>query len=193
MTTILTVLTDGFADWETALLNGAARGYYGVSTLYAVPGGTPVTSAGGMMVTPQIALEDADIETIDAIIVCGGTAWQRPGAPDIGPLVKAAREKGKLVGAICDGTVALARTGVLDNVQHTSNGAGYLDGTGYAGAPLYRDVMNAVADDGVVTASATAPVSFMAEVMRALGFADANLDFFLDMHAAQHQPHAKAA
>ena len=39
MTTIVTVLTDGFADWETALLNAAARSYYGIETLFAAPGG----------------------------------------------------------------------------------------------------------------------------------------------------------
>lgn len=186
MTTILTILTEGFADWETALLNGAARGYYGVATLYATPGGRPVTSSGGMEVNAGLALEVVDIGTLDAVIVCGGTAWQRPGAPDIAPLVHAAHASGKVVGAICDGTVALARTGLLDDVKHTSNGAGYLDSTGYKGSALYQDVMHAVTDGRIVTASATAPVSFMADVMRALGLADANLDFFLDMHAAQH-------
>src|SRR5690606_21429274 len=113
---------------------GAARGYYDVATLFAAPGGRTVTSAGGMKVTPGIALEDVDLDAIDAVIVCGGTAWQRPGAPDIGPLLRAARARDKVIGAICDGTVAAARTGVLDTVRHTSNGAGYLDGTGYAGA-----------------------------------------------------------
>lgn len=35
MTTILTILTEGFADWETALLNAGARQYYGITTLFA--------------------------------------------------------------------------------------------------------------------------------------------------------------
>jgi len=186
MTTILTILTEGFADWETALLNGAARGYYGVVTRYAAPGGRPVRSAGGMTVTPDLALEEIDLDTFDALIVCGGTAWQAPGAPDIGPLLRAAHGAGKIVGAICDGTVAAARSGILDGVRHTSNGAGYLDATGYRGSSLYEDVMHAVSDGGVVTASATAPVSFMAGIMQTLDLADDNLGFFLDMHAAQH-------
>lgn len=193
MTTILTILTEGFADWETGLLNGAARSYYGVETRYASPGGRPVTSSGGLRATPDFALEDIDPASFDAVVVCGGTAWQGPEAPDIGPLLRAARQDGKIVAAICDGTIAAARAGVLDDVRHTSNGADYLDGTGYAGKALYEDVMRAVRDGSVVTASATAPVSFMAEVMRALGLADANLDFFLEMHAAEHRPRAEAA
>ena len=55
MTRILTILTEGFADWETSLLNAAARSFYGVETQYATPGGRPVTSSGGMVVTPGLA------------------------------------------------------------------------------------------------------------------------------------------
>ena len=37
MTRIVTILTEGFADWETALLNAVARSYYKVETNYATP------------------------------------------------------------------------------------------------------------------------------------------------------------
>lgn len=193
MIKIVTILTEGFADWETGLLNGAARGFYGVETAYAAPGGNPITSTGGMKVVPDLALEDIDVNDLDALIVCGGTAWQQPSAPDLTRLLNDAHKAGKVVGAICDGTVAAARTGLLDNLAHTSNGAGYLDESGYTGKAHYRDVPQAVSDNKVVTASATAPVSFMAEIMRALGLGDAELDFYLGMHAAQHAPRARAA
>src|SRR5688572_60649 len=124
MTKIVTILTEGFADWETGLLNGAARGFYGVETAYATPGGKPVTSSGGMKVSPDVALEDIDVDQLDALIVCGGTAWQQAGAPDLSALLAAAEARGKVIGVICDGTVAAARTGLLDHVAHTSNGAG---------------------------------------------------------------------
>ena len=68
-------------------------------------------------------------------------------------LLHRANEAGKVIGAICDGTVAAARTGLLDNVAHTSNGAGYLDETGYKGKSHYRDVPHAVADKRIVTAA----------------------------------------
>lgn len=186
MTTILTLLTPGFADWETALLNAVAHSFYGVATRFATPGGQPVTSSGGMTVIPDLAMEDIDVADIDALIICGGTIWTSPEAPDISALVGKARQARKLVAGICDGTRALARTGLLDGVAHTSNGAGYLDDTGYGGTARYRDVPYAVSEDGVITAAATAPVSFMAEVLRALGLADDNLDVYLGMHAAEH-------
>ncbi len=193
MTKIVTILTEGFADWETGLLNGAARNFYGVETQFTTPGGKPVRSTGGMKVAADIALEDIDVDALDALIVCGGTAWQQPDAPDLKGLLNAAEAKGKVIGVICDGTVAAARTGLLDQVAHTSNGAGYLDNTGYAGKARYRDVPHAVTDGRIVTAPGTAPVSFMAAIMRALGIGGDELDFSLGLHAAQHGGRQAAA
>ena len=185
MTTIVTVLTEGFADWETTLLNAVAHAFYKVDTSHATPGGKPVTSAGGMRVIGDFAMEDIDVEAVDAVVFCGGSAWQSPGAPDIAKLAKAAAKKGRIVAAICDGTVALAKTGLLDDVDHTSNGAGYLDVTDYKGKSHYRDVPHAVVDGRIITAPGTAPVSFMAEVMKALGKGDQDLDYYVGLHAAQ--------
>jgi putative intracellular protease/amidase len=185
MTTIVIVLTEGFAEWETTLLGAVAKGFYGVDVRYATPAGAMVTSNGGMKVIPDTALEEADVAALDALVVSGGTIWQSAEAPDLGDLLRAAKAAGKVIGLVCDATVAGARAGILDTVGHTSNGAGYLDSTGYAGGPLYRDVPHAVADQNVVTASASAPVSFMQEIMRAIGKGDDNLDDYVAMHAAQ--------
>lgn len=186
MTTIVIILTEGFADWETTLLGAVAHGFYKADVRYAAPGGRQVLSSGGMKVTPDMALEAVDVAALDALVVCGGTIWQTPEAPDLTHLLNDAQEYGKVVAAICDGTVAAARTGILDKVRHTSNGAGYLDASGYAGKALYQDVPHAMSDGRVVTASATAPVSFMAEVMKAVGLADEQLDYYVAMHAAQY-------
>jgi putative intracellular protease/amidase len=193
MTTLVTILTEGFADWETALLNAVAHGFYKAEVHYASPGGAPVTSAGGMRVTPGMAIEDIDLDNLDALVVSGGTIWQTPAAPDLKPLLTATKQQGKVIGVICDATVAAARTGILDDVRHTSNGPGYLDATGYKGAKLYQDVPQAVADRKIVTASATAPVSFMAEVMRQVGLADDQLDYYVGMHATQFGESKKQA
>lgn len=53
MTTIVTILTEGFADWETTLLNAVAHAFYKLETKYATPDGKPVTSAGGLRITPR--------------------------------------------------------------------------------------------------------------------------------------------
>lgn len=182
----ITILTENFADWETALINATARGYYGFETRFATPKGAPVTSFGGMSVTPQLALEAIRLDELDLLIVCGGTIWQTDQAPDIAALLAAAHERKIVIAGICDGTRALAQAGVLDKVLHTSNSAHNLAATRYAGGAYYRDVPYAVADQRVVTAPGTAPVSFTAEILRALGIDDDNLKAYLAMHGAEH-------
>ena len=49
---IAILLTEGFADWEFGLLAGAARGYYNIDTVFVSPGGSAVTSMGGLRVSP---------------------------------------------------------------------------------------------------------------------------------------------
>ena len=187
MTTIVTVLTPGFADWETALLNAVSHSFYGIETHFATPGGRPVISSGGMRVTPNLAIEAIDPSQLDALVVCGGEAWSKDDAPDLAELLRRTRDAGKTVAGICDGTLALARSGVLDAVAHTSNSTDNLTQTGYPGALHYQDQPSAVVDGKIVTAPGTAPVSFMAGVMETLGLKDDNLKFYLGLHAAEHK------
>ncbi|MGK5028525.1 type 1 glutamine amidotransferase family protein [Janthinobacterium sp. MDT1-19] len=192
MTRAITILTENFADWETALINSTARLYYGFYTQFATPGGLPVTSSGGMQVTPQLALEAISLDELDLLMVCGGSHWQSGKAPDLGPLLRAARDKSVVLAGICDGTSVLAQAGVLDNVRHTSNSADNLTHVGYAGAALYQDVPWAVADQRIITAPGTAPVTFTQEVLRALGIHDENLAAYLALHGAEHGKAAAA-
>jgi len=187
MAAIVTILTEGYADWETALLNAVARSYYEIETRFATPGGKPVTSSGGLRVTPDLAVEDIDVDAVDAVVVNGGTAWSASDAPDVGAVLIAARDAGKTVAGICDGTLVLARAGLLERVPHTSNSADNLSGTGYGGAAHYRDQPYAVVAERIVTAPGTAPVSFMAGVLETLGLRDGNLDYYVGLHAAEHR------
>ena len=187
MTTIVTILTEGYADWETALLNAAARQYYHADTKFATPDGKPVTSSGGMRVTPDMAVSDIDPQAIDALVVNGGTAWSQPDAPDIGAILRATNDAGKTVAGICDGTLTLAQAGLLDTIAHTSNSAENLPPTGYKGAAHYQDQPEAVLSGRIVTAPGTAPVSFMGAVMQTLGLRDENLNYYLAMYGAEHK------
>lgn len=193
MTEIVTILTQGFADWETTLLNAGARSFYGMHTAYATPDGLPVISAGGMKVMPDLAVAAIEPSQIDVLLVCGGAAWEQPDAPDITATLRAVHAAGGIVGGICAGTLQLARAGLLDTIPHTSNAPGFLDQTGYAGAALYRDGASAILADRVVTAPGTSPVSFMERVLAALGKSDENLAGYVGLHAAQFGAQGLAA
>ena len=192
MTTIVTILTPGYADWETALLNAGARSYYQVRTMFASPGGQEITSSGGLRVTPQLAVEEIDVETIDALVVNGGPIWSTPDAPDISAILRRAHEAGKTVAGICDGVLALARAGLLDTIPHTANGPESLPDTGYGGVAHFRDQPQAVLSGRVITAPGTAPVSFMGAVLESLGMRNGDLDFYLGLYGAEH-PVTRAA
>ncbi|MGA8136946.1 MAG: DJ-1/PfpI family protein [Pseudomonas gingeri] len=187
MTCAITILTENFSDWETALINSTGRGYYGFDTRFATSGGTQVTSSGGMIVTPHLAIEAIQLDELDLLIICGGTVWQTDQAPNITDLVIAAHERNIILAGICDGTRVLAQSGVLDNLRHTSNSAENLSKLNYGGAAYYQDVPYAIADKRVITAPGTAPVSFMAEILYTLGIGDENLKAYLAMHAAEHR------
>ncbi|MFH0884723.1 MAG: DJ-1/PfpI family protein [Candidatus Micrarchaeota archaeon] len=68
----------------------------------------------GLVITPDMAVYEANPEFFEAIVVVGG-----PGSPaladneDVKKLLIAANEKGKVMGGICLGPMALAKAGIL--------------------------------------------------------------------------------
>jgi putative intracellular protease/amidase len=183
MTKLVIFLTEGFADWETAHLAATARGWYGVEVVHTTLNGDPVTSAGGMTVQPALPLVGA-LDGADALVLCGGTAW-RTNPPEISPVLHAFHGP---ICAICDATRGLAKAGLLDVVSHTSNDAETLaDVADYKGAAHFTASPLAVRDGRIITAPGTAPVSFMAEVLAAVGLADDNLRFYRGLLATEHQ------
>jgi putative intracellular protease/amidase len=188
MTRALIVLTEGFADWECALLMAAGRAHLGLAVETASPDGGRVASQGGLAVTPDIALAAADPTRHDAIVLCGGEAWTAPSAPDMAGTLRAFAGAGRVVAGICAGTRPLAAAGLLDSRAHTSNAADFLAGVpGYGGAAHYRDGPRAVADGGVVTAPGTAPVSFAVAVLEALDLGSPDLTHYAGLFGAEHR------
>lgn len=185
MKTITIFLSEGFADWEAAHLAAAARGWYGMSLRYVTQDGAAVSSSGGMRVLPDGALGP---EVGEALVVVGAAAWASEAAPQIGPALRAAAERGAVVAGICAATRALASAGLLDGVRHTANAPQEVQQPGYGGAAHYVESAVAVRDGQIVTAPGTAPVSFMAEVLRALGLGSPDLDAYLGMLGAEHRP-----
>ena len=164
------VFIPAFADWEFGLLSGSAADWFGQKTVALTPGGEPVTSIGGFRLSGERSLDPAANTDLDAVAVIGSDTWPSADAPDISSLLHAVAQRGGLVGGICGGTLPLARAGLFDGVEHTSNGRDWIlkHLPDYAGRDRYRDVPHAVADGRIVSAPGSAPGTFALEFLAAL-------------------------
>lgn len=156
------LLNAPFADWEVGYLTSSARDFFDTDVWYYSPEGKKVTSEGGLCVKPDGAFDDIDTAKTSAVIVCGSSAWARKDAADIAPILQSAVENNVLVGAICAGTLPIARADLFDERRHTSNGRDWLikHARDYKGRHLYQNVNDAVFEKGIVTAPSSAPASF---------------------------------
>jgi hypothetical protein len=77
---------------------------------------------------------------------------------------------------------------MLDDVAHTSNGPGYLEGhvAEYRGTVFYVDAPKAIRTRDIITAPAPAPASFAQEVLIAAGLAPVKAEELRRMLAAEH-------
>lgn len=168
--TIGFVFVEGFADWEYGFLSASAREWFGVNTVSLAPAGLEVRSLSGFRLTPDRSTDLQENADLDAIAVIGSDLWATPQAPDMTALLRAIAERSGVVGGICGATLALARAGIFNGVNHTSNGHEWIAERApqYAGADRYQDVPNAVADKRIVSAPGTAPGTFAAVFLETL-------------------------
>ena len=162
------------SDWEIghaiANLNRPAfqkqPGRYRVRTVAATR--DPVTTMGGLRVVPDLALAELSVERSAMLILPGSDAYEAGKEQAALDKAKEFERAGVPIAAICGATAGLARIGLLDARDHTSNAREYLaHQPGYGGAAHYRDA-KAVSDRGVITAGATAPIEFAREIFLAL-------------------------
>ena len=172
-TTVHMGVYDTLSDWEvgyaTAHINSGAwqrdPGRYRVVTVGDGP--EPVTTMGGVRITPDVVLEELRPDDSAMLILPGADTWLTGGNVAFARKARQFLEAGVPVAAICGATGGLAAEGLLDDRPHTSNAAEFLEATGYGGRDHYRDEP-AVTDGKLVTASATAPVEFAREVLALL-------------------------
>ena len=165
------VIFDGFADWEPAHALAELRrwGKRDVRTVGFTS--ASVASMGGLKVLPDIPLDAVALNDVELLLLPGGDIWEQAAYPRelLDPLIKSLVAAEVPVAAICAGTLALGRAGVLDARRHTSNASDYLAAhvPDYAGGSYYVD-SPAVRDRHVITASGLAPVDFAREVFAEL-------------------------
>lgn len=175
--TIHVGIYDMWADWEAgyALAHLGSGDWQPDGRKYRIVsvGETrdPITTKGGMTLTPDITVEQLDPSDSAMLILPGADTWL---AGRNMPFVDAASrflEAGVPVAAICGATVGLAHGGVLNVRDHTSNAAQILESDAYTGHARYQDEL-VVTDGDLITASGVAPVEFAKAIFELLAFYD---------------------
>jgi putative intracellular protease/amidase len=164
---------DTLADWEvgyaTAHINNDSwqrqPGRYRVVTVGASL--APVTTMGGLRITPDLALDDLSPADSAMLVLPGADTWLTGGNAPFAKAARAFLDAGVPVAAICGATGGLAAEGLLDDRRHTSNAPEFTEAFGSKSGEHYCDAP-AVTDRGLITASGTAPVDFAREVFAAL-------------------------
>ena len=183
MADVVLYATDTMADWEYGHLTaGLAWVDDGRFRLRVVgDGDASVTTKGRLRLQTDGDLGSVDEEEVAMLVLPGADTWDSEHEAALALAVRLL-DRGVPVAAICGATLGLARAGVLDDRDHTSNAPDFLTVSGYAGASRYRD--EAVVEDGdVITAPATRPVDFAAAVFRRLEvFPPAVVDAWYGLH-----------
>lgn len=166
---------DTLADWEIGYLtaeigNGRWQREPGAYTIVTVGlTADPVTTMGGLTVTPDLALDRLSPRDSAMLVVPGSDLWDS--GDELAPFARKAREfldAGAPVAAICGGTAGLAREGLLDDREHTSAVVQYLEmQPGYAGSKHYVEA-DAHTDGDLITAGPTEPIAFAREIFATL-------------------------
>ena len=188
MTKIAIVLTEGFADWEYALIGGTGGPFFGFDVQYFSPKIGQISSQGGLNVIISKNLDQLSAWQPNVIVIVGGTIWETVDAPDISDLLRVQYESGAHIGGICGGTLAVARSGLLDGGSHTSNNADFLknNAVNYKGSAHYQVSASAVSSGRIITAPGTAPTSFASAVLAAAGLPKETVSQFSERMAAEH-------
>ena len=171
--TVHLFVLDSLADWEPGFAIAGINnpdgqkepGRYQVRTV--ATSSKPVITVGGMKIQPDLVLAQLNPSDSAMLILPGGDSWDQGGNLEAVEKAKEFLAAGVPVAAICGATAGLARGGILDTRQHTSNAAEYLAATGYQGGHLYRQA-DAVVDRDVITASAMKSLEFAREIFRRL-------------------------
>jgi putative intracellular protease/amidase len=167
---------DTWSDWEagyvTAELNsGRFFKNKGERLIVQTVGLTkdPITTMGGVSITPDLTLKAVTAESSAMLILVGGDTWQDPKHEPVVTKVKKLLDANGNVAAICGATSALAEAGLFDHRPHTSNGIDYLKMVAphYKGDAHYKDD-RAVSDGNLITASSAGPLQFARYILQRL-------------------------
>jgi putative intracellular protease/amidase len=174
---------DGLADWEPAhaLCEINKSGKFDVVT--AGFSTSPVSTMGGLKLTPDATIDNLDESAARILILPGGDMWEKKSNPQLKALLCRLHQRNVPIAAICAATLEIARAGLTRGVRHTSNAREYLQAMvpDYQDSNWYVDHL-AVADKYIITASGLGSLEFAREVIRQLNlYSEADTQLWFEM------------
>jgi putative intracellular protease/amidase len=174
---------DGLADWEPAhaLCEINKSGKFDVVT--AGFSTSPVSTMGGLKLTPDATIDNLDESAARILILPGGDLWEKKSNQQLKALLCRLHQRNVPIAAICAATLEIARAGLTRGVRHTSNAREYLQAMvpDYQDSDWYVDHL-AVADKYIITASGLGSLEFAREVIRQLNlYSEADTQLWFEM------------
>jgi len=166
-------LFEGYSDWEIAYLAPEINKSENHDLIFVTDNGNSITSMGGLLIQPTSSLAEINIEELILFILPGGEAWEKDGNAGVEDILSKIYELQKPIAAICAATTCLGRSGILDNVKHTSNDLNYLKTIApeYKGENNYQNSL-AFTDENIITANGIAPIEFAREIFKKINLYD---------------------
>ncbi len=153
--TAYVMLYDGFANFEVVMPMYLLKTGMDVKTLGVSK--EPVKSIEGLTVIPDKTLDEVKLLEEDVFIIPGGDPSVLDGEEGFYDLIRQGNEARTLLGAICAGTLHLAKAGVLTDKEYTTSMARTSE------SPFDPDLFvkkNVVVDGHIVTAQPSGYVEF---------------------------------
>lgn len=173
--TIYTYVLDTLADWEIGLAIAELNTQrfftnpvqFEVKTFALTK--EPIKTMGGITILPDYELAEVDLEKAALLILPGAEDWPKPEHSVVIDLARDFLKVNIPVAAICGATEALARSGMLNDVNHTSNGLEFLKMTcpEYRGENFYKNKL-AVTNGNLITAGSSSSVAFAYHILKKL-------------------------
>lgn len=152
------LIYEGFAQFEVVL----ASYFLGTKTDIVTVGidEKTVASSEGFLTTPHITLSQIDIDEIKTFIIPGGDP-EKLNSDKLLDLIKSLSSKNKVIGAICAGTLQLAKAGVLNGKKYTTV-FNIEENTEFPRDSFNNE--NIVIDGNIITAKGNAYVDFALKI-----------------------------
>lgn len=176
MKTLYIYVLEGLADWEIVyvlqaihMIKKPSSDHDLIDIKFIANKMEPIKTLGGFMIQPDELVDDIDNDRIAALLLPGSITWDSEEHMPVLTKVASLLERNIIVGAICGATMAIAKHGILNHYEHTSNYLEYLtmNAPTYCGSTLYQNV-NSCTDRTLVTANSTSGLQWAKDILTLL-------------------------